>query len=322
MFTWLRQRGCLSLICAIAVWLSLACTPQPFPQISETALTSPVRVIHDAMGTVKVPIAPERVITLDGGGLENTLALGIQPVSTVLNGSLEQQFSFIRPHLEGVKPLGTIAQPSLEKILLSKPDLILTSSVSDQIYPQLTQIAPTVLAEFERSGRWENSFKLHAAALRKSPEADELINHYHQRLTTFRQQMGDRLKTLRVSIVRIYPDSISLYQRGSFAGNILAEAGLQRPPSQQGKDVQRHISQEMLQLADGDVIFLWDYDNETHWQSQQTLLERLQADPLWLSLTAVQRHKVYVVPGYWIGFGPLAASHVVDDLFKYLIQEE
>jgi ABC-type Fe3+-hydroxamate transport system substrate-binding protein len=50
-----------------------------------------------------------------------------------------------------------------------------------------------------------------------------------------------------------------------------------------------------------------------------TALARLKADPLWSRLKAVQQNHVYEVPGYWIGFEPIAANAVVNDLFKYLV---
>ncbi|PSB23096.1 iron-siderophore ABC transporter substrate-binding protein, partial [filamentous cyanobacterium CCP2] len=42
--------------------------------------------------------------------------------------------------------------------------------------------------------------------------------------------------------------------------------------------------------------------------------------PLWSTLSAVQQGRVYEVPGYWIGDGPIAANAVIDDLFKYLVE--
>jgi iron complex transport system substrate-binding protein len=36
----------------------------------------------------------------------------------------------------------------------------------------------------------------------------------------------------------------------------------------------------------------------------------------------VQAGKVYEVPGYWIGRGPIAANEVLDDLSTYLLEEK
>jgi iron complex transport system substrate-binding protein len=75
--------------------------------------------------------------------------------------------------------------------------------------------------------------------------------------------------------------------------------------------------------ADSDVIFLWTGENTAAAkQEAEQKLANLKADPLWRQLNAVQKNKVYQVPSYWIGSGPIAANQVIDDLFKYLVEKE
>jgi iron complex transport system substrate-binding protein len=81
------------------------------------------------------------------------------------------------------------------------------------------------------------------------------------------------------------------------------------------------ISQEVLSQVDGDVLFVWTAENEAGAnQEAQKKLEKLQSDPLWKTLNVVQKNKVYFVPSYWIGSGPIAANAILDDLFKYLVE--
>lgn len=290
--------------------------------LSSSLPASEYRVVNHAMGATKVLVNPQRIVTLDGSAIENVLALGNKPVGTVLNGSLDEQPAFLRENLANAKLLGSFDQPNLEKILALKPDLILgDKGIAENIYPQLSQIAPTVLAEYNGSDSWKEMLKLHAEALGKSPAAEQIMSKYYARLAQLKAQMGDRLQETEVSVVRVYPQGISLYQRGSFSGSILADAGLSRPASQRQEEVQQQISKERVLDADGDAIFLWSYsdDYQGDSQNQQTISQSLKADPLWLKLKAVQQGKVYEVPDYWIGFGPLAADAVVDDLFKYLV---
>ncbi|NJL39090.1 MAG: ABC transporter substrate-binding protein, partial [Leptolyngbyaceae cyanobacterium SM1_4_3] len=85
--------------------------------------------------------------------------------------------------------------------------------------------------------------------------------------------------------------------------------------------IQISISRELLSQSDGDVLFVWTAENEAEAnQKAQKNLEELQHDPLWKTLDVVQKNKVYFVPSYWIGAGPIAANAVIDDLFKYLIE--
>lgn len=314
----------LLFLCIFSV--TLACHTNS-PQLKNTphnlAPSTSTRLIKHAMGDTLVPAYPQRVITLDGSGLENALIVEVKPVGTVLNGAIDRPPVHLNGQLSEIERIGTIAQPSLEKILKLKPDLILSiTGVSDSIYPQLTQIAPTVLAPFKSGDSWKESLAIHADALGKPELAEQWMQHYQERFTTFRQQMGSRLETLQVSVVRLYPEGPSLYLPDSFVGEILQEAGLSRPPSQRGTGTQRSISQELLPQADGDVLFLWTSDDDFSADAvRNTAVARLKSDRLWSQLKAVQQNKVYEVPGYWLGFGPIAANAVVDDLFTYLLKE-
>lgn len=292
-----------------------------------TSLSSSVpvweyRLVKHAIGETKVPANPQRVVTLEGSALENVLALDVKPVGIALNGGIDEQPTYLRDKLADTEIIGSFEQPNLEKILLLKPDLILgTTGGTENIYGQLSHIAPTVLAEYNASDSWKDILKIHAEALGKSEAAKQAIANYYARLEKFKAQMGNRLKETEVSVVRIYPNGISLYQKGSFSGSILEEAGLPRPQSQRTEEVQHQISKERIRDGDGDVVFLWTYSDDFRGDTQgkQTVVENLKADPLWSQLNAVRQGKVYEVPDYWIGFGPLAANAVIDDLFKYLV---
>lgn len=123
--------------------------------LSSSLRASEYHLVNHAMGATKVPVNPQRIVTLDGA-IENVLALGGKPVVTVLNGSLDEQPAYLRGSLADVKLLGSFEQPNLEKILALKPDLILgEKGISENIYPQLSQIAPTVLAEYNASDSWK-----------------------------------------------------------------------------------------------------------------------------------------------------------------------
>lgn len=170
-----------------------------------------------------------------------------------------------------------------------------------------------------------------AQMLQKTEAAEQVMNAYYKRLNEFKQQMGERLEHTEVSVVRIYPHSTNLYLKDSFCGTVLQDAGLQRPKDQNisaleakkrfDNEIQTSISRELLHQADGDLIFVWTGENttEANQQAQQKLVE-LKSDPLWQDLRAVQQNKIYQVPSYWIGSGPIAANAVIDDLFKYLVE--
>ncbi|WP_228058393.1 ABC transporter substrate-binding protein [Nostoc sp. LEGE 12447] len=110
----------------------------------------------------------------------------------------------------------------------------------------------------------------------------------------------------------------------------MQDAGLSRPESQNltaskaknlfNNPIQMSISNELIEKADGDVIFIWTAENNVKGnQTAQNKLDQLKLSPLWKNLKAVKENKVYLVSSYWIGSGMLAANAIIDDLFKYLI---
>lgn len=280
---------------------------------------------QDLIETTQMPINPQRIITLQGSSLESVFALGKTPIGTTLNGTIEQQQYFLRENLDNVENLGSFAEPNLEKILFLKPDLILgDSAITKNIYSQLSEIAPTVVAHFKGKDSWQEDLRIFAEALGTPEGAEEILAKYYARLAQFKTEMGERLNDIKVSVVRVYPHGITVYQKDSFCGSILADAGLSRPKLQSQKGVQKLLNKELIDEADGDVIFLWTYgdDYSSKTLDRDKIVNQLKSDALWQQLKAVQQGKIYEVPDYWIGFGPLAANAVVDDLFKYLANFE
>lgn len=274
-------------------------------------------IVEHGMGKTAVSANPSRIVTLDEYALECVLALQNKPVGSVI---FETTPPYFRGKLQGIENLGSEGEPSLEKIVALKPDLILGTMYHQQTYSQLSQITPTILTSYKDSKDWKAAFMNFADAVGKIDVAEQILQDYNNRIEIFRTEMGDRLKNTHVSVVRVYPTHISLYLKDVFIGTILEDAGLPRPPAQNKPGSAYEISKERIWDADGDVIFMWAYGySQQRQQEAQTALQRLKTDPLWSQLNAVQQGKVYEVPSYWIGAGPLAANAVLDDLFKYLV---
>ncbi|WP_416669915.1 ABC transporter substrate-binding protein [Egbenema bharatensis] len=285
------------------------------------SLTSPTessncRMVRHAMGETCVPLQPQRVITLSVPSLGDAIALGIEPIATIVY--FDDPPPYLAEHLGSIQVLGQEEQPNLEKILALKPDLIIgIRDSTEAIYNQLTQIAPTVVDEWEGYPSWREHFDFIADVLGKSESAEQVWSHYYQRIESLKTALGDRTQDLEVSFVHSCCGTIDLDLKNSFNGSILADAELRRPPAQSvpiaGGIVS--ISQERLMDVDGDVLFVaTDGDEATQ------KIANLQRNPLWQRLRAVQNDRVYPV-NYptWRGGNPLAADAVIDDLFKYLV---
>ncbi|MBD6617809.1 iron-siderophore ABC transporter substrate-binding protein [Komarekiella sp. 'clone 1'] len=314
----------LGIVIFFTLLLAVACHHDGSIPVNYQSTNTACRQVEHAAGIACIPEKFERLVTLDDA--ENAIALGIKPIGAVISDFS----SYWQDKLIGVKNIGTIGEPNLESILALKPDLIAGSEYQRDIYPITSKIAPTVLFKFEHSGKWKEVFTNISVALGKKEVGKQVMENYYLRLQEFKQQMGNKLSKFKVSVVRVYPNNINLYLLDSFCGTILQDAGLSRPKSQNftasqaqklfGNSIQMSIGNELIEKADGDIIFIWTAENNAKGnQTAQKKLEQLKLSPLWKNLKAVKENKVYLVPKYWIGNGILAANAIIDDLFKYLV---
>ncbi|WP_299813624.1 ABC transporter substrate-binding protein [uncultured Roseibium sp.] len=271
------------------------------------------RDITDAMGTVTVPDAPKRVVVLTNEGTEALLALGVTPVGAANSWNGDPWWDHISEAMEGAEPVGKESAVNLEMIAALEPDLILANKQRhEEIYPQLTAIAPTVVSERLR-GNWKVNFRLYAEALGKSAEGEAAIADYDASVVSLREKLGDALKE-KVSVIRFLAGQIRIYQLDSFSGVLLKDIGFDRPDNQNVEDFAIRTGKESIPDMDGDRIFYftWDQGDGKGMAAEEDIL----ADPLWQSLSAVEAGKVHrVSDAIWnTAGGILAAQLMIEDL--------
>ncbi|WP_417710887.1 ABC transporter substrate-binding protein [Roseibium aggregatum] len=295
MKTWSR------LLCALPLFAMLATSP---------ALA---RDITDSMGTVTVPDAPKRIVVLTNEGTEALLELGVTPVGAANSWQGDPWWDHISDAMEGAEPVGMESAINLELVAALEPDLILANKQRhEEIYPQLTAIAPTVMSR-ELRGDWKINFRLYAEALGKEQEADAAIADYDASVAELREKLGDHLNE-EVSVIRFVPGQIRIYQLDSFSGVLLKDIGFHRPANQNVEEFAIRTGKESIPDMDGDRIFYFTYDNGDG--KGTSLEEEVLADPLWQSLSAVKAGKVHQVSdAIWnTAGGILAAKLMLQDI--------
>lgn len=305
----------LSIALGSCLALSLfSCASDPLPNLPEERsplAASTARTVEHAMGTMQVPLQPQRVVTIDTAALDAVLAVNLKPVGSVTR---EQFPAYLGEKTAGIQSVGDSNQPNLEAILALKPDLILGNKTSSQSqYKHLNRIAPTIFTERSgRDGDWKENFLLYGDALNKRSEAKQALDQYEQKVSQIKAQLPNSQQTV-VSIVATNQGKVGVYSTNSFAGSILRDIGVARPEVQ--TKIKRHadlISREDLDSLDGDIIFL------IHDPTSDSSLNRQEFinDPLWSSLKAVQGNAVFEVNSQvWAaGRNILAARQVLDDI--------
>ncbi|MFJ4902654.1 ABC transporter substrate-binding protein [Streptomyces sp. NPDC088727] len=277
---------------------------------------SGTHTVKTAMGDVKVPAHPQRVVVLDTGELDSALTLGVEPVGGT-HSATEDGFPAYLPaaRTKGIKEVGEIANPNLEAVASLKPDLILTSKVRDgDRYKQLSAIAPTVMTESTGSD-WKNNFKVHAEALGKQAEAKKVIAAYDAHVAKVTEAVGGKKKAAAtdVNFVRFVEGAdIRIYGKQNYIGSILADIGMGRPAiTDKAKDgFSYDVSPEKIDLADADAVF-----TSTYGDPDKAGTTRTMKSGLWKNLKASKDGKVFKVDDrLWIaGIGYTAADQILDE---------
>lgn len=289
---------------------------------------------HDllATGARCLPSDPQRIIALES--FEALMSFDAPPVVTQA-GFIDNHALYFPALAESTAEVEAIAgrqDPSPERLLAVNPDLIIGSAQRwGNKYETLAEIAPTLLYDFEHSGLWQEVAGLVAEATNHQAAYAEQTAVYEERLAVLQTELAQSAQV--ASIVRILPNAIRLYTVDSFAGEILASAGLERPPSQAytnaemlaefGQTTFYNISKERVEMADGDVIFLWTSSGSAELVARaDERLAELRDDQLWGALDGVKNGRVYEVGGYWIGSSFIAAHYIIDDIYQYVLEKE
>lgn len=272
------------------------------------------RTLNHANGETEIAEKPERVVVLDTGEIDAVLSLGLTPIGIPSTEGANAIPSYLADSVKDAKTVGTIQELNLEAIAALKPDLIIGSQLrADKLYPQLSQIAPTVFS-IRPGYPWKENFRLAAAALGEETKAVEVLNAYQDKATALGEDVtGDP----KISLLRFMPEKIRLYGNASLIGVILDDAGLSRPENQDIDDLAKEISAENLAEADSDWIFYSSYGTPEA-TGEKAALE----GPIWSKLEAVKAGNVQRVNDdvWFLGLGPTGASLVLEDLRGHLVK--
>lgn len=292
--------------------------------------TAEYRLVKHALGEARVPLNPQRIVTLEPSLTDAVAALGLgdRIVGTVQEG--DAFHAHIVPFLgPDVAKLGSESEPNLEAIALAKPDLILTWDWYPDPVPQLQQIAPTVVlpyAEYEaRIGKTYSDeqyitwlVREVAAVLGADDEVEPVMESYRASVAAGRAQLEQALgnQTVVLLDVRVEKILLSGYGFDGISALLYGDLRVRPDPLSEQFYTWEELSLERIPELTADYILTFA-DGE---DAEKRLAELLQ-NPLWQQVPAVKNGKVYTVPSglYYRGDdGPLGASQVIADIVAKL----
>ncbi|MFI9631485.1 ABC transporter substrate-binding protein [Nocardia sp. NPDC051929] len=266
------------------------------------------RSVTHAAGVSEVPADPQRIVVLNTSALDAVCAVGLweRVVGTVTLDGPSPQPAYLGTGVLKIPGVGTAAQPDPARIAALHPDLILGENPTGTAsFSALQAIAPTVLVGSNNS--WQAEFAAFAAGMGRRDAAETALQNYR----TEARDTGTTLAAgqTQASILRFTGDAQRVQGGDSFSGQVLADAGVQRPAAQRGASFDVRES-EFATKAEGDLIYviLAGQEGKKHGEAV------LRTDE-WKELGAATDRRVFAVEdSVWHGDGLTAARALLTDL--------
>jgi iron complex transport system substrate-binding protein len=246
----------------------------------------PVTVEH-AMGSTAVKTQPKRIVALDSSYADATLLLESELVGITTYRSysteLPEYLGEARAkHASQVQSVGEMSAPSLEKIAALKPDLIVSAKVRHEaLYGQLSKIAPTIMSE-TTGATFKENIEMLGQALGKRDLAEKKISAFEAEAKKVGDAINAKAGNPTISVTRFLDGPTRLYLKDTYSGIVLDDAGLARPKAQDTTGFALEISEENIEQADADKIFVTTYEDEKGVATKTK--QAFAANPLWKPL--------------------------------------
>jgi ABC-type Fe3+-hydroxamate transport system substrate-binding protein len=315
----ITRRSLLTSVGAAGLLTACGGAPEAAPPVSAT------RTVTHPLGTADVPIAPQRVLSLDSNGaLQVGLELGAPLVaSETLDGAVP-----VPPYLPapppGFESLG-FNQFDLERIAALRPDLVIGNVQRvEEAYADLRRIAPTVAYRNAGAGQdWRESVRTIGDVLGALPRVEARLAEYAARVEAVAARHAERIAGSTVALLRFTSSELRIVRGEIFGASILAHAGIRRPPSTDAPGPSAtyvSLAEETVGVtADADVLLYFVGGGGSALDAAATA-QRYLSGGLWQQLPAVRAGRVVEVDpvAWWDGYSVSAGLACLDELDEAL----
>lgn len=299
----LTRRGFLAGGLGSAALAALAaCTSESDDHSVSSASAPTIRTITTATGPVTVPTNPRRVVTLDNWSTSGLLDIGFAPIGAVDIDSETLMPEYANAY-RSIPRVGSVSEPSLEKIAALTPDLIVGINPAPVPVEALRKIAPTALFAYDQMDDWFRLEQQFADSVNRGSAEQKVQDSYRAAVAALHLQHADALATTKWAIVTGIPGAWFLYLPDSSGGAVLADAGARYIAAAAGKtgSLTRFSLEKLDLLADADAIIVpADQDGQL-----SDGVRALQAEPGFTRLNAVRAGRVFPMSRiYAVSYGP------------------
>lgn len=256
--------------------------------------------IKHELGETAVPGSPQKIVVLELGFIDALLDVGVKPAGVADDNKPNLIAAEVLKKIEGYTPVGTRAQPSLEKIKMLQPDLIVADADRHKnVYAELSKIAPTIALK-NLNADYDDTLKTAltvAEAVGKRSEMEKVIEAHKTKLKALQAKAPQGKPS--VLLIGNTNNEIAVRSPEFFTSQLLTQFGytyaLKDASKYASTSTNANLTLEQLLEIDPDTIVLMSAESDKRDKEGGRPIEK---DPLWKDLKAVKNKQVYEVDRY------------------------
>ena len=274
---------------------------------------TPMMTVKDVKGEVEIPKDAKRIVDLSGNS-DILSILGYQVIGTANSDAYDYtKFpSYLEDTLKGATILGYSMQDTMdiEAVMNLEPDVIVISTVQEQMYEQLKEIAPTVMVQNEALN-WKEDIRHMAEIFDRSTQAETWLKAYEEKANVLSEKIKEKYgKDTSYLSFLASGGQFFVFSDAGFGDVLYNDLGLSKPA---GMPKQSDISlpvvtYEGLAEIDADYIFLI---------TTEEMQKELDNNRIWKNLPAVKNKHVVTLPSspyFNQGYSPIGREKLLDEI--------
>lgn len=283
---------------------------EPGPEDGELTVTH-------AQGETVVSLSPETVLSYDIAAVDT-----LQTIGVTIDGLPEITGGEGLIDTDGAENIGSLFEPDYEKVNEMSPDLIIVAGRSAEVYPDLSDLAPTIDLSFQTNdfvGGLEMNSRILGTIFEKEDEVEAELEAIRTRVADVKEMAsgitsGMVIMTSGGSVTALAPGTA----RAGRGALIYQTMGIQ--PPMEDLETATHgepISFEFLLEHDPEWLFVVDRDAATGTEDAQPAEQVLDNDIMHQTTAWKEGNIVYLNPFDWyivVGAGLSSMNRMLDEL--------
>jgi len=257
---------------------------------TKTAEKSKTQTITYLDKEYKLPADIKTIVTASQEAMEDAAILGVKPAGALATAG---EFpAYLGDSMSEAQDIGDKFQPSTEKLLQIKPDVILgTSKFKPEVVKNLNKVA-TMIPVSHISVNWKENLMLMGNISGKQKQAEEIIAHYEKDAKALKDTLSTKLSDQKVMMIRIRAGNIYIYPESIYFNPVFyQDLGLTVPNEIKAAKAQEMISLEKLAEINPDYLFVQFEKSEN--PENENALKEYEDNAIWNSMAAVKNKNVY-----------------------------